>query len=374
MNQSRPQILPKRSPLRRSPLRRSPLRRILQAQLRDAYVLLQESRTSLLLITGLVLSGTLIFYFFYTDPETGQHIYFSEALYGIFTLMFFNASLSFPRQGLLQLLYFIIPLTGLIMVVDGVISFGVALTNKKERGQKWQVAMASTYSDHIIICGLGKVGYRVAQELLKLNQEIVAIENNPEGRFVEKAKTLGIPVIIANARRSENLVKAGIERASAVIPCTDDELTNLDIALDARELNPDAKIVMRMFDPELAQRVEKGFGIHTALSTSALAAPIFAAASMRLNVKSSFYFGDTLLNVCEFIIAPQAQIAGWSVQQLQQELDLSVIGMLDQEQSNLRPTPEMRLTPGSALVVIAPIEVLNQLCAMNTPSNKRKTS
>ncbi|MFN2199186.1 MAG: hypothetical protein ACK2UW_23920, partial [Anaerolineales bacterium] len=38
---------------------------------------------------------------------------------------------------------------------------------------------------------------------------------------------------------------------------------NLDIALDARDLNPDVRIVMRLFDSDLAQRVEKGFGIQT---------------------------------------------------------------------------------------------------------------
>ena len=48
--------------------------------------------------------------------------------------------------------------------------------------------------------------------------------------------------------------------------------TNLDIALQARELNPGIKVVLRMFDPDLARRVESGFGIHTAFSTSALAA------------------------------------------------------------------------------------------------------
>ncbi len=66
------------------------------------------------------------------------------------------------------------------------------------------------------------------------------------------------------------------------LPATDDQLANLEIALDAREINPGIKVVMRMFDVEFARKVEKGFGIHTAFSCSALTAPIFAAAAMRL--------------------------------------------------------------------------------------------
>ena len=282
-------------------------------------VLFHESRSALILFVALIVGGAVLFYFFYTDPYTGQRINFSEALYGTFALLFFQGSLQYPHQGFIQILYFIIPILGLVVVADGVIRFGVALTNKQDRGQKWQIAMASTYSGHVIICGMGKVGYRVALELMKFNREVVAIEANPEGRFLEKTKALGIPVIIADARRSENLLKAGVEKADAVIPCTDNELTNLDIALDAREINPNAKIVMRMFDPDLAQRVEKGFGIHTAFSVSALAAPTFAAASMRVNVRSSFYVGDQLLNISEITVHPGATIEGWSIEKLEHE-------------------------------------------------------
>jgi Trk K+ transport system NAD-binding subunit len=254
-----------------------------------------------------------------------------------------------------------------MVVADGVIRFGVALTNKKERGQKWQIAMASTYNNHVILCGLGKVGYRVALELLKLDREVVAIELDPQGRFIEKAKALSIPVIIADARRTENLFKAGIERAEAVIPCTDDELTNLDIALDAREINPQVKIVMRMFDPDLAQRIEKGFGIHTAFSTSALAAPVFAAASMRVNIKSSFYAGDNLVNISEMAIEPNSKIEGWTIAQLENKLDLSVVSFIENQVTILHPEPNLKLHKGSRVLVLASLDTLRDLDELNHP-------
>ncbi|MEW5869274.1 MAG: NAD-binding protein [Chloroflexota bacterium] len=341
------------------------LRRALRAQLRDTWVLLQESKTALLFFIALVLGGALIFYFFYTDPHTGESIDFAEALYGTFTLVFFQGTLDFPHQWYLQLLFFVIPILGLVVAAEGVIRFGVALTNKQERGQKWQIAMASTYSGHVIICGMGKVGYRVTLELLKFDREVVAIEQDPQARFVEKARALGIPVIIADARRTENLVKAGVLQADAVIPCTNDELTNLDIALDARELNPQAKVVMRMFDPDLARRVEKGFGIHTAFSTSALAAPVFAAATMRVNVKASFYVNDVLLNISELVIQPGAQIEDWSVQQLEQSLDLSVVSYIESDASHLHPAPELPIKAGDAILVLASLDTLHRLDKMN---------
>ena len=357
--------------LKTKPRNKPGWRRALRAQIRDAKVLLRESGNSLFLFVALVLGGALVFYFFYLDPHTGERVHFSKALYGVFALLFFQDSLEFPDQWYLQILYFIIPILGLVVVADGVIRFGVALTNKKDRGQKWQVAMASTYSGHVIVCGMGKVGYRVTRELLKFGREIVAIESNPEGRFIEKAKALSIPVIIADARRTENLIKAGVLQADAVIPCTDDELTNLDIALDARELNPKAKIVMRLFDPDLARRVEKGFGIHTAFSTSALAAPVFAAASMRFNIKSSFYVGDTLLNISEFAIQAGSPIEGWPIAKLEQELDLSVVSYLHNGETHFHPEPNLQLLAGAQILALASLETLGVLQELNQPGGKQ---
>jgi voltage-gated potassium channel len=343
---------------------RQRLGQTLRAQLRDAWVLLKESRSALLLLLLIVLSGALLFHFFYTYPGTNQHPRFGVAVHATFALIFFETLLPFPEQWYLQIFFFIIPILGLVAVVDGVLRFGTALVNKQARGQKWQVAMASTCRNHVIVCGIGKVGFRVVLELLKFGREVVAIELAPEGRFVEKAKVLGIPVIIGDARRSSNLVKAGVKRADVIIPCTDNELANLDIALDARELNPDIKVVMRMFDADFARRVENGFGIHTAFSTSALAAPIFAAAAMRVAVRHSFYVGDTLLNLGEVLIEPGSSLVGWTVEKLEAEFDLSVVCYQARETTGLHPTPNLCLEGGTKMLILASLETLRRVDAL----------
>lgn len=342
-------------------------RRTVRAELRDIRVLLLESWPSLLLFIVILFGGALLFLYFYADLGPGEHLDFGEALYATFSLIFFNPVLPFPEQShwFLRIIYFVVPVVGLAAIVDGVFRFGVALVSKRDRGQKWQMAMASTYSKHVIVCGIGKVGYRVVRELLKFGREVVAIELDPEGRFVEKAKGLGIPVIIADAKRSGNLVKAGVEQADAIIPCTADELTNLDIALDAREINPDIKVVMRMFDPDLARRIEKGFDIQTAYSTSALAAPIFAAASMRFNVKHSFYVGDTLLNLSELDVEPGSGLAGWSLERLQSELDVLVVCHQAGRCTSLKPEPSLVLKAGDKILVMASLDLLHVLTDLN---------
>ena len=345
------------------------LRRQLRAQLRDIRVLLGESGYSILLFVMVVLGGAAIFHLFYTFPvgaeRAGQSPGYAEAIYATFSLIFFETLLPFPDEWYLQALFFIIPVVGLVAVADGILRFGTAVINKQARGQKWQVAMASTYSDHIIVCGTGKIGYRVTEELLKYGREVVAIEADENGRFIDKVRALGVPLIIGNARRSENIIKAGVQRADAIIPCTDDELANLDIALDAREINPNIKVVLRMFDSDLARRVEKGFGIHTAFSGSALAAPIFAAAALRLDIKHSFYVGEDLLNLSEMTIRPDSPLAGWTVTRFQKTYNLSVVFHRGDEHDDLHPDPEQKLCVGDFLLVLASLDTLRQIKTLN---------
>jgi len=343
----------------------SRIRRMLHAQIRDTYVLILESKTPLILFLLIIIAGGVIFHLTYTFPGTDTRIDFDEALYLCFSLLFINPGVPYPEQWYLQVLFFLIPILGFAAVADGLLRFGSALLSKQARGQKWQVAMASTYHDHVIVCGVGRVGYRVIQELIKFQKDIVAVEENPEAQFVENVKALGIPIILSNARHPETIIKAGVEKADAIIPCTDDELANLDIALDARELNPNIRIVMRMFDADFAKRIEKGFGIHSAFSTSAVAAPIFASAAMRENVKHSFYVGENLLHIGQVKIHPGSQLAGWTIGKLEQEMDLSVICYEKDGSIDVHPDGELPLGIGEEIMVLTTFETLRSISRLN---------
>jgi len=346
---------------------RKKILRILLAQVRDTYVLVMESKKSLMIFLFIIFAGAFIFHLTYTYPGTGEKLKFNEALYVSFTLLFFSPEVPYPEQWYLQVLFFMIPIFGLAAVADGILRFGGALLSKQARGQKWQVAMASTYRNHVVVCGVGKVGYRVILELQKFGKEIVAIEVNPSGRFVEKVQAMDIPILLADARRSETLHKAGTDKADAIIPCTNDELTNLDIALDARELNPDIRVVMRMFDHDFAKRIEKGFNIHYAFSTSAVSAPIFASAAIRENVEHSFYIGENLLHISQVSIQPNSELHHFTIGKLEEDLDLSVVCHDRDGCTNLHPDNELQLQPGDRILVLTSLENLKRLNQLNTP-------
>lgn len=333
----------------------------LRALWRDTKVLVGQFRVSLLAFAVLLCGGTLALRFFYLYPETGRDLSWAEALHATFKLIFLETLLPFPKALGLQLMFIVTPFIGLAVVADGVLRFGMALFNRRERKEAWQVAIASTYRDHIVVCGLGKVGYRVVKELLGLGEEIVGIERNAEVQFLEEIRHKNVPVLLGDARQREMLEKAHVQEASAIVVCTQDDLTNLDIALDARDLNPDIKVVLRMFDAQLAEKVRRGFGIHTAFSTSALAAPIFAAAATRAQIDHSFYVGDVLMNAARATVQAGSALEERTVAQVEKELDISVVLHQGPEGIDPHPAPDVLLRAGDCLVVFAALESLARL-------------
>jgi Trk K+ transport system NAD-binding subunit len=140
--------------------------------------------------------------------------------------------------------------------------------------------------DHVVVVGLGRVGYRVAQALRALGETVVAIELDGDSDKVAAAR-LQMPVVVGSATRAAVLAQAGVERARALIAATDDTMLNVAVALQAREHNADLVTVVRAFDAETASRLG-GLCFHALLSTSAIAAPMFADAALRRDVLASF--------------------------------------------------------------------------------------
>src|SRR5262249_42942073 len=119
---------------------------------------------------------------------------------------------------------------------------------------------------HVVVCGLGNIGFRVIQELVGLDERAVAVEMSREGRFVATTRRLGVAVIIGDATVREVLRQAHAATARAVVAATSNDLINLEIALLVRELNPKQRVVVRMSDPSLAQTLREAADVRLALS------------------------------------------------------------------------------------------------------------
>src|SRR4030066_2373982 len=112
----------------------------------------------------------------------------------VLVITFFQTGVKFPHAWYLGIFHFIMPVIGLILLAQGVTEFSVMLFNRRARGKEWEVAGASTLNNHIILVGLGHLGFRVAKELANSDQDIVIIEMNPNADLINSVKAMGIPV------------------------------------------------------------------------------------------------------------------------------------------------------------------------------------
>lgn len=128
---------------------------------------------------------------------------------------------------------------GLATVAQFVVSGHLSRALSLRRTQK----MIDSYSDHYIVCGFGRVGRQVVRDLLDHDAEIVVIDHNPIHR--DAANATGVAYIEGHASDDEVLVQAGISRALAVIACVDSDAENIFIALSARGLSAQIKVIAR---------------------------------------------------------------------------------------------------------------------------------
>jgi Trk K+ transport system NAD-binding subunit len=198
-----------------------------------------------------------------------------EALYFTVTTAFGESTLAEASDAL--------KLLGVVTVLFGgaltaVFFSHLASVATAERLEQRAGRRARRYRGHVVVAGLGTVGYRVLALLSDLGIPAVAIERTPESRFRDAIGDRA-PVLSGDVRMPESLDRARIADAACLLACTDDDLANVLACLHARRVNPGIRTVARVFDERLADRVGPAFGIDVAISATAIAADAFAAAA-----------------------------------------------------------------------------------------------
>src|SRR5947209_2691414 len=135
---------------------------------------------------------------------------------------------------------------------------------------------------------LGTVIYRVYPAPGTPTLSVVVLEKQRDSRQLTQAKELGAAVLTRDMKEDQALIDAGIEHARAIVICTNDDMANLEVALDSRRLNPAIRVVMRLFDQKIAAKIAGAVSVDAAFSSSALAAPMVAALSLKAKTLSSY--------------------------------------------------------------------------------------
>ncbi len=307
---------------------------------------------------GLLVGGGAAFRLL--DP--GRDSGLAESVFRSWSLVFGEATGPFPRDGLLQALYFLIPILGLTVVVEAIVEISHMVRDRRRGEAEWCRIMADSMKDHVILVGLGKLGIRVFHLLRGLGQRVVVLERDEQAQFLDEVRRDGSPLFLGDARREAFLLDAGVARARSIVLATDDDLTNLEVALDARRFQPTIRVVLRMFDPNMADKVRAGFQIHSVMSSSDLSAPAFAVAALERNIVASTIIDGVLVVTQRCLAAAGGPLAGRTVGDL---VRAHGIGIVEQRPrsgvAKLFPTPEARIEPGDEILVQGPFDVLERI-------------
>jgi len=222
---------------------------------------------------------------------------------------------------------------------------------------------------HVIVNGLGDVGERIVRQLDDMGQPVVAIESDPNGPGVAFCRQRGIPVIIGDGTREGVLRAAHLGSCRALVPVTSDDVTNLEIALNATATHPNLRVVLRLFDADLAARVEEHFGITTSRSVAYLAAPVFAAALVERQVINTIPVGRRVLVIADIPVSAGAQLDGRPVRVGNVAGESRVIGLRGTDGNWVwAPALSRVLGPGERIMVLATRTGLGRILAASDES------
>ncbi len=278
---------------------------------------------------------------------------YGVALYAMYTQLFFEPTESLPRAPLARFLFWITPLAGFVLIAEGLYKVGATLLDERARREVWVRIMSERLSGHVVVCGLGHVGYRVVEELRLGGEAVVAIERTEDDSFLETVRAMGIPVHIGDARRDEVLERTGIARAKAVVCATGDDLANLEVALDAKRMNPDIRVVLRMFDQRLAAKVGGALELDQTFSTSAVAAPLVALQATQRGIRAAYRTGDGAARVVAEITVGEA-FDPTEVSELEDKIEGRIVGLRHATEEAFKgPRSSTRVLAGDVVVIDA---------------------
>jgi len=225
-------------------------------------------------------------------------------------------------------------------------------------------------TDHVVVIGLGSVGIAVVRGLVAEGQRVVVIERDHDNRYLDQARALGVPIVIADATQSQTHRMVHLGDAAAVAVLTSADLTNIETGLAIRESLgerwEEVPVALRVFDRELARLMERNFGFHHVRSTSAIAAPWFVGAALGLDVLSTFYVDREPFLVGKVTVEPDGGLQGLAMEELSARTRVIALSRAAHAgQLEHPPRRGTRFAPGDEAYLLGPYEELLSVLRRN---------
>jgi Trk K+ transport system NAD-binding subunit len=247
------------------------------------------------------------------------------------------------------------------LAVTGTVFIGILFAMLTERVLASRLQFLSRrppipQQNHTIVIGMGRLGKRVVALLHELKQSVVGISPQP----IDADILPQMPLVIGDATNA--LSKVNLATAKSLVVLTDDEVTNLEIGLLARTVNPTIQLVLRTLNPRFNRSIGRLLPYAKALEVHALAAEVFAAAAFGENILGLFRFNNQTTLVTEYCVESNDTLNNLLLADV--AYGYGVVPILHQRPGHevmLMPIDDVRLQMGDRLVVLATIEGLRQI-------------
>lgn len=224
----------------------------------------------------------------------------------------------------------------------------------------------SSLKNHFIICGVGRVGRRVATEVAARKLPLVIIERDP-ARTVW-AQERGFPVIIGDAASEAILRKGRIESARALASAVTSDAQNVYIVLTARGIAPKIPIVARASEEDAESKLLRA-GATTVISPYTYAGQRIAGVMTRPHVQGFIdmalsSLSDTNLEIEEVQVGDPSKLAGQTLKgaNIRSRLGLIVLAIRRQDgRLEFNPNSSTTVAAGDYLIVMGDSQNLRQL-------------
>ena len=250
------------------------------------------------------------------------------------------------------------------MLIDGEINRALG-ARRMTRGIK-------RMHDHTIVCGFGRIGSMLADQLHKANTKFVVVDANPER--IREAESRGYLVLNGNATEESVLIDAGIERAAYLAAVLSEDAANLFVTITARELNESMAILARGENVATERKLIRCGANQVVMPTAIGAARIAhlitrpSAESLLVSAGAHDNLNDELaqlgLHLSELSISHNSPLAGRNVGDIEVRGNLGFLIVAIRHQDGeivMNPESETALEGGDVVVVLGHQEDLPQL-------------
>lgn len=296
--------------------------------------------------------------------EGGNHLSIGESVY--FTIETFATvgfgDFSFAQQSTgMQVFAIILIVAGVTLSTVILALITNALVSRRIERSLGQGTIRGM-EGHVVLVGLGAVGLRTLEGLRAEDRDVVVVERDEGNRYVQHARSLGVPIFHGDATLRQTLRSVNLEAAGAVAILTSDDLVNLEVGLAVRDLLGerwvDVPVVLRVFDRALGNRLEQTFKFNHVWSTGALAYPWFVGAVLGLEILATFYVRNRPFLVARLTVRPGGGLEGLAMRELGARIRVVAISRGGDGALEHPPRRDTRFAAGDQAYLVGPYEEL----------------